>query len=56
MITQSRAVLDYTFPHLDMPLADIGIPPLQILTVETTDRLYAVELTGDKGYLQFPSL
>jgi len=53
LISQNKsvAVLDASFPHLDMSLQEIGIPPLQILTVTTEDALFAVELTGDLAFL-----
>lgn len=38
--------LDHHFPHLDRSLEQLGVPPLQILTVET-NRIHHVELAGD---------
>lgn len=40
-------VIDKNFPYMDMTLQQIGIPPLDVLEVVTSKKLYHVELTGD---------
>ena len=41
------------FPDLSRTLKECGVPPLQILTVETEKDIYFVELTKDEPYLTF---
>jgi len=45
--------IDKDFPNQDLKLSDVGIPPLQILSVQTDDDLFFVELTGDEDFLNF---
>ncbi len=45
--------IDKEFPNKELRLSDIGIPPLQILSVQTDDDLFFVELTGDEDFLNF---
>lgn len=45
--------IDNGFPRKEVPLRQIGIPPLQILTVRSRKRYYYVELTGDEDFLDF---
>lgn len=44
---QSTNRLDRSFPRPEMRLSELGIPPLQILTVESSTDIHYVELTGD---------
>lgn len=53
IITDSVRYLDGQFPAQEMTLQELGIPYLQILTIETDDGLHFVELTGDEPYLAF---
>lgn len=53
MITQDIAYLSREFPALSTPLRQIGVPPLQILTVEANEQYYFVELTGDEPFLNY---
>lgn len=41
------------FPQLSTPLRQIGVPPLQILTIEANGAYHFVELTGDEQFLHF---
>ena len=41
------------FPMQSVTLETCGVPPLQILTVETEKDIYFVELTKDEPYLSF---
>jgi len=43
--------LDDSFPYPDKTLLELGIPELQILTVDTGNNFYFVELTGDETFL-----
>lgn len=52
-ITKYADQINYNFPDLNLKLKDVGVPPLQILTVETSQDIYFVELTGDESYLNF---
>lgn len=45
--------IDKDFPNQDLTLSDVGIPPLQILSVQTDNDLFFVELTGDEDFLNF---
>lgn len=49
--TKYCSEINPNFPDLTLKLKDIGIPPLQILTVETDQDIFFVELGGDHGYL-----
>ena len=49
-------VLDTTFPYLEKTLKEIGIPPLQILKVESKEDIHFVELTGDSSFLNSNNL
>lgn len=51
--TKYCSEINDTFPNISLKLKDVGIPPLQILTVETEKDIYFVELGGDNGYLNF---
>lgn len=46
-------IIGEDFPYQDKSLADCGVPALQILTVETENDIYFVELTKDENYLNF---
>lgn len=52
-ITKYADQINDQFPKLDLKLRDVGVPPLHILTVETSEDIYFVELTGDESYLNF---
>lgn len=52
-ITRSVGSLDAQFEHLDLPASDLGIPPLQVLQVETDEDIFFVELTGDEAFLSY---
>lgn len=41
------------FLQLNTPLRQIGVPPLQILTIEANGTYHFVELTGDEHFLDF---
>jgi len=45
--------IDKDFPNQELKLSEVGIPPLQILSVQTDDDLFFVELTGDEDFLSF---
>jgi hypothetical protein len=53
VIDKYTSTLDRKFPDLSKKLKDIGIPPLQILTVDTDEDTLFTELTGDKDFLKF---
>lgn len=53
VLTKTIDVLDQDFPKMDARLSDIGIPPLQILTVQAGETGHLVELTGDLSFLTF---
>lgn len=53
MITEVTTKIDHQFPNKDLSLAEVGIPPLQILRVKAKGDLQFVELTGDEAFLQF---
>ncbi len=53
IITEYANIIDYEFAHQDAKLKDIGVPPLQILTVEAANDIKFVELTGNEGFLDF---
>ncbi len=52
-ITKYADRINSKFPNLDLKLKDVGIPPLHILTVETSEDTYFVELTGDESFLNY---
>ena len=52
-ITKYADQINDKFPNLDLKLKEVGIPPLHILTVETSEDTYFVELTGDESFLNF---
>jgi adenylyltransferase/sulfurtransferase len=52
-ITKYADQINSDFPNLDLKLKDVGVPPLHILTVETSQDTYFVELTGDESFLNF---
>lgn len=52
-ISQSVTQIDGKFPNKTLQLKHIGVPPLQILSVETSDDIHFVELTGDEAFLSF---
>ncbi len=41
------------FPYKDLTLNQVGIPPLDILKIETEHGIYFAELTGDEQILNF---
>jgi len=43
----------HNFPQLSTTLREIGVPPLQILTIEANGAYHFVELTGDENFLHF---
>lgn len=45
--------INRNFVNTDLRLKDIGIPPLDIITVETKDDIQFVELAGDESFLIF---
>lgn len=51
MISEKTAVLDRSFPNQETTMEELGIPPLQILKVETSDDIFSVELSGDKNFM-----
>ena len=53
IIEEYTSTLDRNFPDLDKKLSEIGIPPLQILTVDTEEDTFFTELTGDEGFMSF---
>ena len=52
-ITKYADLINREFPKQDLKLKDVGVPPLHILTVETSLDTFFVELTGDESYLNF---
>ncbi len=52
-ITKYADQINYDFPDLSKKLSEVGVPPLHILTVETSQDTYFVELTGDESFLEF---
>lgn len=52
-ITKYVDTINRDFPDLNMKLKDVGIAPLHILTIETSQDTYFVELTGDESFLNF---
>lgn len=52
-ITKYSDLINSDFPNLEMTLKEVGVPPLHILTVETSQDTYFVELTGDESFLDF---
>ena len=53
LITKSVQQIDKKFNRLEIPLKQLGIPPLHILSIWVGGKGYLVELTGDKNFLQF---
>jgi adenylyltransferase/sulfurtransferase len=53
VITRFTSRLDRKFSQQNATLRQIGVPPLQILTIEAKGAYYFVELTGDESYLSF---
>lgn len=45
--------VDASFPYPEKTLGEIGLPPLQILTVTADKEIYLVEMTGDEDFLNF---
>lgn len=41
------------FPYKNLKLEEVGIPPLDILKIETESGIYFAELTGDKNFINF---
>ncbi|WP_235299124.1 HesA/MoeB/ThiF family protein [Portibacter marinus] len=52
-ITKYADQINRDFPDLSLTLREVGVPPLHILTVETSKDIYFVELTGDESFLEF---
>jgi adenylyltransferase/sulfurtransferase len=52
-ITKYADQINDDFPNKKLKLRDVGIPPLQILTVETSSDIHFVELTGDENFINF---
>ena len=52
-ITKYIDTIGEDFPFMEKSLKDCGVPPLQILNVETEKDIYFVELTKDESYLNF---
>lgn len=52
-ITKYVDQIEDSFPEKSLKLKDIGVPPLQILSIEVEDDIHFVELTGDEDYLSF---
>ena len=52
-ITKYSDLINSDFPDLEKTLKEVGVPPLHILTVETSQDTYFVELTGDESFLNF---
>ena len=52
-ITKYADQINDDFPDKKLKLKDVGIPPLQILTVETSTDIHFVELTGDEKFINF---
>ena len=55
VITESVDEIDHSFPKPATKLHEIGIPPLQIVTVRANNGYHYVELTGDENFLSFGS-
>ncbi len=55
IITQSigHGINKKNFSQLAIPLRQIGVPPLHILTIEANGAYHFVELTGDEHFLNF---
>jgi len=53
IITEETNEIDLDFPYLQKTLGDIGIPPLQIITVNANGHSYFLELSGDENFLIF---
>lgn len=53
VITKSVNVVDGNFAFPKKALSELGIPPLQVLTIETDEDIYFVELSGDAEFMQF---
>ena len=52
-ITQTIQEITKDFPFPELTLAEIGIPPLHIITVEANQDTRFAELTGDEDFLHF---
>lgn len=52
-ITKYADHISDAFPDLSLKLKDVGVPPLHILTVETSQDTFFVELTGDESFLNY---
>lgn len=46
-------IIDIDFPFPETTLKEIGIPPLEILKVETDKDVFYIELAGDKNFIRF---
>ncbi len=55
VIPPGKSVSEITdaFPRQEVQLREIGVPPLQILTVYANQDYHYVELTGDEKFLSF---
>jgi len=50
---QSISRVDKNFPQLKATLREIGVPPLQILTLEANGAYHFIELTGDEQFIHY---
>ncbi len=55
VITEYVVDVENSFPKPNTTLYEIGIPPLQIITVKANNEYHYVELTGDEDFLNFDS-
>jgi molybdopterin/thiamine biosynthesis adenylyltransferase len=53
LISNEIRQLDRSFPHQDLSLQALGIPPWHVLAVRAGMERYFVELTGDQAFLHF---
>lgn len=53
VITQSTSRIDKNFAPQSAQLRQLGVPPLQILTIEAKGAYHFVELSGDERFLHF---
>lgn len=51
--TQDTNIISDEFPHQQANLSSLGIPALQILTIETEKDILQIELDGDLDFLSF---
>lgn len=53
VITKDLNFINNSFPHTEMTLQAIGIPPLHIISVIINQERHFVELTGDESFFKF---